>query len=216
MRDLNDFRRKLAWDAEQLPLADRYAPRLTKPGEMDLTAARLFVIKEEYHTQLIALLRKHLGSITIPWEAGRDVLAHVAVGLLLKGLHVIHTLWCQKTLLTNEDLALYDRHLGNVRKAWNAFKWKVSPWVHWLLAHSSIFVHKYRNMFVFSSIPSEMRHKPFKMDVRHTFLGGKRTLPARCARGLTNLMKLDAVDKSIQLRRAIGTLPPAKRRRIGR
>ena len=45
VRDFNDFKWNLDWDSQQLPLKDRYAPRLTKPGDFDLTSARQFVTR---------------------------------------------------------------------------------------------------------------------------------------------------------------------------
>ena len=54
-------------------------------------------------------------------------------------------------------------------------------------------------MYAFSSIHAEMRHKPFKADLKHCFLGGKRKAPARSAVGLKHLLSVDALDKGLQL-----------------
>jgi hypothetical protein len=54
------------FDAQQLPLKDRLAPRLTKPGELDLSTANLFVRNTVYHTNLVELVTKYSRGRTIP------------------------------------------------------------------------------------------------------------------------------------------------------
>ena len=53
-------------DANQMPLEDRLAPRHTKPGALDLTAASLFVGRRHMHAQLVDLVEQRT------WEDGDD------------------------------------------------------------------------------------------------------------------------------------------------
>ena len=52
VRDFNAFKRNLDWDSQLLPLKDRFAPRLTKPGEFDLTTARQFITSNDPLAQI--------------------------------------------------------------------------------------------------------------------------------------------------------------------
>ena len=40
------------------------------------------------------------------------------------------------------------------------------------MAHCGVVLQKYRNLYVFSSIPAEHRHEPFKLAVKNSMVGG--------------------------------------------
>lgn len=215
LRELHAFGRTLALDAQEVAQDDRLPPRLTKPGELDLTVARFFVQDTRYHRQLQGIIEKHVQA-TFEWVPGRRLRAHFVVGLLLQAFHTLHRLWRMKTPLGDADIALYATQVDNFRRAWALLQWKVTPWVHWILAHSLNIVKTFRTIYAFSSIPTEMRHKHFKRDLKHCFLGGKRKTPARSARGIVHLLHQDALDKGLymlSLDRESHSAPVPKRRR---
>ena len=122
--------------------------------------------------------------------------------VMLNSFGAVHTVWRERKTLTAAQISEYARHIENFRNAWLAFRWKSTPWVHWVLSHSVALVREWKNIAVFSSIPTEMRHRPFKRDLRHCFLGGKSKAPRRAALGLAALVANDAIDKQLQLRHA--------------
>lgn len=216
VNDLDKLCITLKGDADLIPPKGRLAARLTKPGEMDLTTARLLVETVSYHSALSELLKKHCPNLTVPWDPPRVIPAHLALALALRALHVLHALWRKKDPLTDSDVSLHEKSAHNLAKAWKAFNWKVTPWIHWTTSHSTHFAKKYKSIYLFSSIPTEMRHKTFKLDVRHAFLGGRRKAPARCAKGLTKLLDNDALDKGLIVKRLLDPSPEPQAKRSRR
>ena len=39
-------------------------------------------------------------------------------------------------------------------RAWGKVGWKFSTWVHWTCAHAPFFMKEYKNLYIFSLIPS--------------------------------------------------------------
>ena len=149
----------------------------------------------------------------LSWTDERPIEIHVILQIMLRSVAGIHNVWRRRVDITTREVEDYARHVTTLRNCWLALKWKATPWVHWVLSHSSALIRELRNIFMFSSIPSEMRHKPFKRDLRHCFLGGKHTAPRRAATGIAALVAhYDAIDKQLQLQRVSGA--PAKHRRL--
>jgi hypothetical protein len=145
---------------------------------------------------------------------GRQVEVSTVLQVMLNSFAAVHTVWRERKTLTAAQISEYARHIENFRNAWLAFRWKSTPWVHWVLSHSVALVREWKNIAVFSSIPTEMRHRPFKRDLRHCFLGGKSKAPRRAALGLAALVANDAIDKQLQLRHAADPGGRKKRRRV--
>lgn len=213
--ELDAFSIALNGDAALIPPKGRLAPRLTKPGEMDLTTARLFVENVAFHEKLVSILQKYCPTLTVPWGTDRKIPAFTALALALRSIHLLRALWRKKEFLTDSDVLLHEQQAANFAKSWKAFGWKVTPWVHWVTSHSTHFARQCRTIFLFSSIPTEMKHRPFKLDVKNSFLGGRRTQPARCAKGLTKQVENDALDKGLLVQRLSdpNPLPASKRAR---
>ena len=91
----------LAEDAQGVPEGERLAPRRTKPGSVDLTAATIFVGHVEKHARIV----QHAKTLDrlVPWGSG-EINLGVAIDLFLRALHAAHTIWRQKTMLTQSDL----------------------------------------------------------------------------------------------------------------
>ncbi len=91
-----------------------------------------------------------------------------------------------------ENLVLHGRHVVGI-----------PLWVHWLVA--PILVQKWRNIACFSSIPTEYRHRAFKFDIQHSFLGNKLTRPLFARRGFAHVLHLHMLDLAL--------LPPTLKNR---
>ena len=72
-------------------------------------------------------------------------------------------------LSTDSDLQVYLQLTTRFGDIWRATGWKVSTWVHWTIRHSAALAHLHRNIYVFSSIPTERRNVEFKLDVTHCY-----------------------------------------------
>ena len=72
--------------------------------------------------------------------------------------------------------------------------WKVSTWVHWTCAHSPYFTQAYRNIYIFSSIPSEKRNSPFKRDLHNSCKGWALLKPR-----LSRLLDLDSMGHVVNM-----------------
>ena len=88
-------------EAQGIPAVHHLAPRRTKPGTLDLTAATMFVGDVEKHA-LICNNARSLRKL-IPFRHSKINLG-VALEMLRRTLHSLHSLWRQKTVLTHADL----------------------------------------------------------------------------------------------------------------
>ena len=66
-------------------------------------------------------------------------------GVMFSSLHGLFRLWEQRSLYTNQQIQQYKGLATNFGKAWKVLGWKVSPWVHWLVRHSSYLANLHRN-----------------------------------------------------------------------
>ena len=85
----------------------------------------------------------------------------------------------------------YNACVTKFAMAWNAFKWRGTVWVHWAIAHSGFLLRTHGSIYLFSSIPTEHKHKGFKVDMRHTFHARVARCP-RVSRGVVDNHGLDA------------------------
>ena len=172
---------------------------MTKPGELDLTTARLFLRNPRYQESLVKLARQHAPSVQLQWSADRKVTAPAALSVLLNSFKELHSIWSTRVPLTSSQVDLYLNQVNIFRQAWRAFGWKPTPWVHWVLAHSATFIAEYRTLFVFSSIPTEALHRSFKKDLRLTSVSGRHKNPMHAATGLVRLLDRHALDKGLMV-----------------
>ena len=147
----------------------------------------------------MALTRLHAPDVDLQWTPDRKVSASAALAVLLNAFKGVHTLWSLRKPLTIQQIDQYTKHIENMRMAWVAFKWKPTPWIHWVLAHSCAVISEYRTLSLFSSIPTEARHRPFKADLRLCSLSGRHKNPMRAAYGLVRLLNAHAMDKGLSM-----------------
>lgn len=193
---LKDIIEHVVLQSQGLPLPERLAPRHTKTGTLDLTAATLFVTNIELHGRLSqcarAIPRK------VPFGQGHLNMG-AAVQMLCKNLMQLHSFWRQNTDLSVSDLSAYHSLTTLFGKLWHSLGWKVSTWVHWVVRHSAALVTLHKNLYMFSSIPTERRNVEFKLDVTHCYKGWKLSRPYACLFGFAHVLNLSALDVGILL-----------------
>ena len=70
-------------------------------------------------------------------------------------------------------------------------------WIHWCLAHSTFFAEKWRNIFQFSSIPTEYRHGPYKRRLKNCFKGWSLVRPSMSLRHMHHCMSMNALEQGL-------------------
>ena len=133
-----------------------------------------------------------------PWPDGRQVAVHAALIVLLSNLRSMHQVWRQKTFLNDDQISRYSENVHKFAMAWQAFKWQGTIWVHWAIAHSGHLLRQHRSLYLFSSIPTEHKHKTFKLDVRHTFHGCSARR-VRITKGLVHVVDNHALDVVLKI-----------------
>lgn len=193
---LKDIITNIILQSQGLPLPERLAPRHTKTGTLDLTAATLFVTNIELHGRIGICARTI--SRKVPYGQGHMNMG-VIIQMLCKNLHQLHSFWRQKTDFSEHDLTMYNTITVQFGKLWHALGWKVSTWVHWVVKHSVALATLHKNIYLFSSIPTERRNVEFKLDVTHCYKGWKLSRPYACTFGFAHVLNLSALDVGIML-----------------
>ena len=119
---LKDLLHSLSQDAQRLPIAQRLAPRKSKPGTLDLTASRLFVDNLEAHAIVVRCASTCTQTFTM--GSGKIGLGP-AIQLLLSCLFTLHRLWRQKTVFTPIDLDVYLNAVSKFGLIWHALQWNL-------------------------------------------------------------------------------------------
>ena len=70
--------------------------------------------------------------------------------------------------------------------------------MHCTVAHCGAVLQKYRNLYVFNSIPTEHRHKPFKLDVQNSMHGWCLRRPRVSPRDLTHVLNVETLDVGLR------------------
>ena len=134
-------------------------------------------------------------------EFGRPgaVYVWVVVDVLLCNFTSLYGLWKERVPLTAAQISAPRAHTAKIGECWVKMGWEPSSWVHWVVAHFAALLKRYGTLYIFSSIPSEHRHKPFKVVVKNSFRGWCLQRPRVSRRGLGHVMGMEALD--IGLRR---------------
>lgn len=201
--DLGEVWKQLLDDALTIPAAERLAPRPTKSGTMDISTSKLFWTSRKTQNAVCDALARHCDS----FRTAEGVHVVSAVRILLHSFSGIHTIWRKKSWLTQDDVKLYERHARKFAEAWKGLGWKVTLWVHWVCAHSVFYVTRYRSMYLFSSIPTEFRNRPFKTALKNSMRGWSLRKPRVTRRGMRHVVNMDALDVGIRAQAASASDP---------
>ena len=177
--------------AAHIPSEIRDTPRPTKDGNLDLAGGRWFARDQANHTKVVQLIQQHVGPQERVVVGGTSIPLHAVIQRMLLSLWYMEKCWSNKIGLTNKEVELYTRAVGQFANYWRALQWQPTVWVHWTCVHSGWFAAEYRNFYIFSSIPTERRNVEFKMGIRHSFLGYKISRPYFSARAFTHVLGLN-------------------------
>ena len=172
-----------------MALADKLFQRTTKAGQFDISTSMLFLTDPKYHVRIVHGLKNHF-----PDTIFGSVLLWTLIEVLVRNMRSLYALWRQKTPLTNGQVQEAKTQCRKIGEAWLRLGWKSTPWAHWTVAHRGVVLQKYRNLYVFSSIPAEHRHKPFKRAVKKSMRGGCLRRPRVSRRGLTHVLNMETLD----------------------
>ena len=108
-----------------------------------------------------------------------------------------HELWRVRELYTLTQVERHRALTTKFSKAWGDSGWSPTRWIHWCLAHSTFFAEKWRNIFQFSSIPTEYRHGPYKRRLKNCFKGWSLVRPSVSLRHMHHCMSMNALEQGL-------------------
>ena len=166
MANFVDIWDELQDDAKGIPVAKSLFQKRTKEGQCHISTSKHLLQKPTCRTRLVAALRQHF-----PMRRASGVYVWVVVDVLLRNFTSLYGLWKERVPLIAAQISAACAHTARIGECWVKMGWESSPWVHWVVAHSTALLKRYGTLCIFSSIPSEHRHKPFKVVVKNSFRG---------------------------------------------
>ena len=180
-----------------IPESERIAPRRAKEHTFDLTMALAFMAKPVWHGEMINVVKHYMPDVVSP--AGPYI--WVVVHTLLRQFATIHHFWRQKSYFNEPEVLCYCKAVEQFATGWGDLGWKVSTWVHWTCAHSPFFAKKYRNFYIFSSIPSEKKNSPFKRDLHNSCKGWALLHPRLSIFSMGHVVNMSNLDLGLLARK---------------
>ena len=174
---------------------DTFFQKTTKAGQFEISTSMLILTDPKYHVRIVPGLANKF-----PNTMFGGVLLWTLIEVLLRNMRSLCALWRRKIPLTNGEVQEAKTHRRKFGEAWLRLGWKSTPWVHWTVAHCGAVLQKYRNLYVFSSIPAEHRHKPFKLAVKKSSRGWCLHRPRVSRRGLTHILNMETLDVGLRHR----------------
>ena len=161
------------------------------------------------------LIQQNVGPVERVVVGGTSIPLHAVIQRMLRSLWYKEKCWSNKIGLTSNEVESYRRAVGQFATDWRALQWQPTLWVHCICVQSGWFAAEYRNLYIFSSIPTERRNVEFNMDLRHSILDYKISHPYFGARAFTYVLELDALDVGLHMWHALHDTKD-KKRHIGR
>ena len=118
-------------------------------------------------------------------------------GVILFPFGATPPLWRVRELYTLTQVERHRALTTKFSKAWGDSGWSPTRWIHWCLAHSTFFAEKWRNIFQFSSIPTEYRHGPYKRRLKNCFKGWSLLRPSMSLRHMHHCMSMNALEQGL-------------------
>ena len=182
-----------------IPESERRAPRRAREHTFDLTMALAFMANPLWHDQMIEVAKHYMPDVVSP--AGPYI--WVVVHTLLRQFATIHKLWRQKTFFSDREVFYYCQAVEQFASGWGDLRWKMSTWVHWTCAHSPFYAKKYRNFYIFSSIPSEKKNSPFKRDSHNSCKGWALLNPRLSIFSMGHVVNMPNLDLGLLARKVM-------------
>ena len=191
---LQAFKQALKDETSGIPLRERLpsASRATEK-DFDLTSTKVFLTSPPFQRQFVDCLKEHVPTARTPGGPMLWVVVHVMV----KCIEGLYELWRVRELYTLTQVERHRALTTKFSKAWGDSSWSPTRWIHWCLAHSTFFAQKWRNIFQFSSIPTEYRHGPYKRRLKNCFKGWSLVRPSMSLRHMHHCMSMNALDQGL-------------------
>ena len=125
------------------------------------------------------------------------------VHTLIRQFATIHKLWRQKTFFSDREVFYYCQAVERFASGWGNLRWKVSTWVYWTCAHSSFCAKKYRNFYIFSSIPSETKNNPLKTALHNSCKGWALLNPPLSVFSMGHVVNMSNLDLGLLARKVM-------------
>ena len=191
---LQAFKQALKDETSGIPLTERLpsASRATQK-DFDLTSTKVFLTPPPFQRQFVDCLKEHVPTVRTPGGPMLWVVVHVMV----KCIEGLYELWRVRELYTLTQVERHRALTTKFSKAWGDSGWSPTRWIHWCLAHSTFFAEKWRNIFQFSSIPTEYRHGPYKRRLKNCFKGWSLVRPSVSLRHMHHCMSMNALGQGL-------------------
>ena len=191
---LQAFKQALKDETAGIPLRERLpsASRATEK-DFDLTSTKVFLTSPPFQRQFVECLKEHVPTVRTPGGPMLWVVVHVMV----KCIEGLYELWRVRELYTLTQVERHRALTTKFSKAWGDSGWSPTRWIHWCLAHSTFFAEKWRNIFQFSSIPTEYRHGPYKRRLKNCFKGWSLVRPSMSLRHMHHCMSMNALEQGL-------------------
>ena len=191
---LQAFKQALKDETAGIPLRERLpsASRATEK-DFDLTSTKVFLTSPPFQRQFVECLKEHVPTVRTPGGPMLWVVVHVMV----KCIEGLYELWRVRELYTLTQVERHRALTTKFSKAWGDSGWSPTRWIHWCLAHSTFFAEKWRNIFQFSSIPTEYRHGPYNRRLKNCFKGWSLVRPSMSLRHMHHCMSMNALEQGL-------------------
>ena len=153
----------------------------------------LFLTDPKYHVRIVHGPRNHF-----PNTMFGVVLLWTLIEVLLRNMRSLYALWRQITPLTNGQVQEAKTHCRTIGEAWLKLGLTSTPWVHWTVTLRGVVLQKYCNLYVFSTIPAEHRHRPLKLAVKKSMRGRCLRRPRVSRHGLTHVLNMETLDVGLR------------------
>ena len=164
-----------------------------KEKDFDLTSTKVFLTSPLFQRQFVDCLKDHVPTVRSPGGPPLWVVVHVMV----KCIEGLYELWRVREMYTLVQVERHRALTTKFSKAWGHSGWSPTRWIHWCLAHSTFFAEKWRNIFQFSSIPTEYRHGPYKRRLKNCFKGWSLVRPSMSLRHMHHCMSMNALEQGL-------------------
>ena len=160
---LQAFKQALKDETSGIPVRECLPSASTaQEKDFDVTSTKVFLTSPPFERQFVDCLKEHVRTVRTPGGPPSLVVVHVMV----KCIEGLYELWRVREIYTLTQVERHRALTTKFSKAWGDSGWSPTGWIHWCLAHSTFFVEKWRNIFQWSSIPTEYKHGPHKRTLK--------------------------------------------------
>ena len=161
--------------------------------DFDLTSTKVFLTSHPFQRKFVDCLKQHVPTLRTPGGPPLWVVVHVMV----KCIEGLYELWRVREMYTLTQVEHHRALTTKFSKAWGDSGWSPTRWIHWCLAHSTFFAEKWRNIFQFSSIPTQYGHGPYKRRLKKCFKGGCLVKASMSLRHMHHCMSMNALEQGL-------------------